>query len=281
MSRNNISRTGARPDTSPPVPTQAQSPLHFVAPTEFVELPSKGLGYADTHPLSNKETIEIRYMTAKDEDILSSVTLLKKGLAIERFLENIIVDKNIKAKSLLVGDRNAIIIAARISGYGADYQTQINCPACGAPHSFDFDLNDQKIKESEVSEALDMATTETGNFVTTMPFSKFKVEFKLLKGEDENYLSQLAANKTKNKMPNTALTDQYKRMIVSIQGNNNQQIINEYVNVMPTLDSRHLRLCYKHAAPDVQILKDFNCSSCGFEQELEVPFGADFFWPDR
>lgn len=122
-------------------------PLHFIAPTEFVELPSKGIGYLEDHPLHNKETIEIRFMTAKDEDILASRALLKKGIALERFMENIIVDKDIKPGGLFVGDRNAIIIAARRSGYGANYETLVTCPACGAKNTFSFDLNNAKIHE--------------------------------------------------------------------------------------------------------------------------------------
>ena len=88
-----------------------------MTPTEFVELPSAGIGYADTHPLHQQDTVEIRFMTAKDEDILSSQTLLKKGIAIDRFVDNILVNKTINSSNLLIGDKNAILIAARVSGY--------------------------------------------------------------------------------------------------------------------------------------------------------------------
>ena len=143
MSRNNNGRTGAVPQADAPMTetTDVKSPLHFVAPTEFVDLPSRGLGYDTGHPMHGKDTIEIRYMTAKDEDILTSKTLLKKGIAVERFLDNIIVDKQVKASTLLTGDRNAIIIAARISGYGADYTTQVTSPACSETSQFSYDLN--------------------------------------------------------------------------------------------------------------------------------------------
>ena len=111
----------------PQVMTQGgeENPFSFVIPTEFVELPSKGLFYPPNHPLHNQETIEIKQMTAKEEDILTSRSLLKKGVAIERVISSVIMDKRIKPATLLVGDRNAIIIAARISGYGSDYATKI------------------------------------------------------------------------------------------------------------------------------------------------------------
>ncbi len=282
MSRNNNDRVSGTTTTDSPAPTTATfDPLHFVAPTEFVDLPSRGLGYEEGHPLYQKDTIEIRFMTAKDEDILSSRTLLKKGLAVERFLDNIIVDKTIKSGDLLVGDRNAILIASRISGYGADYETQVNCPACGARGDFCFDLNDQNIKETQLDETLELTKTGTGNFNVKMPYSKFNIEFRLLKGKDEAAITKLAANKSKNKMTESMLTDQYKMMIVSIEGHTDRNIIERYVDNMPTIDSRHLRACYKLAAPDVKIKQTYTCPSCGNEEGLEVPFGADFFWPDR
>ena len=272
----------AQQSDTPPQQKQKQfDPLHFVAPTEFVELPSKGIGYEENHPLFQKDTIEIRFMTAKDEDILSSRTLLKKGVAIERFLDNIIVDKSIKSTDLLVGDRNAILIASRISGYGANYETQITCPACATRSPFTFDLNEQQIKESELSDELELTKKENGNFNTVVPYSKFNIEFKLLKGSDENYLAKLTTSKTKNKLDSSVLTDQYKMMIMSIEEHNERDIINKYVDNMPTVDSRHLRACYKLAAPDVKIFQTFVCPSCGNEEGMEVPFGADFFWPDR
>jgi len=285
--RNNEERMlgGHKPEhaDAPPQVQQEKKfdPLHFVAPTEFVDLPSQGKGYPENHPLHGEETIEIRYMTAKDEDILSSQTLLKKGVALERFLQNIIVNRGVDTKKLFVADRNAILIAARVSGYGNVYETKINCPSCGASSEQHFDLNDKKIYYSNPNKELGVEETGAGTFTTTMPHSKFKVEFKLLLGEDEIYIAKMSTTRRKNKMVETMLTDQYKRMIVSIEGHRDQSIIDRYVDAMPTIDSRHLRLCYKTTAPDVKISDNFSCPSCGFEQEMEVPFGADFFWPDR
>ncbi len=283
MSRNNMDRTGA-PPADAPIIQQAESgfnPLSFVAPTEMVDLPSKGKGYPANHPLHNKETVEIKFMTAKEEDILASQSLIKKGIVIERFIESILLDKNIKPKDMLTGDRNAVIIAARISGYGSDYETKVNCPSCQKSSKFEFDLNDQKIHQTEVSEDLNLTHTEDGLFQTLMPFSKFKIKFKLLKGEDEMYLAKLMNNKRKGKLQESVLTDQMKRLIVEIEGHSDRNIVNKYVDNMPTLDSRHLRVCYKLANPDVKVANQFTCPSCGFEEGMEVPFGADFFWPDR
>ena len=277
-----MERMGAVPQAEAPTTAAAnvQSPMHFVAPTEFVELPSQGLGYDSSHPMHGKDTIEIRFMTAKDEDILTSKTLLKKGVALERFIDNIIVDKNIKASSLLVGDRNAIVIASRISGYGPDYETKVTCPSCGNVSEVSFDLTKTFVNESQIDEKMGLTKTEDGNFSVMMPLSKFKVDFRLLTGEDEAYLTQLATNKTKGNLSENTLTDQYKRMIVSVQGHTDKSVIQNFVDNMPTRDSRFFRSCYKIANPDVKVIDNFSCTACGFEQELEVPFGADFFWPE-
>ena len=125
----------------------ATNVLDFITPTEIVDLPSKGLGYPKNHPLCGKDSVEIKYMTAKEEDILSSASLLKKGIALERFLKAILKDQSIDPETMLSGDRNAVIIAARSSGYGFDYDTKVNCPSCGEANKMSFDLSNPKIKE--------------------------------------------------------------------------------------------------------------------------------------
>ena len=256
------------------------SPLDFVNPTEFVELPSKGIGYPEGHPLKGQEVVEIRFMTAKDEDILTSQTLLKKGLALERFMQNIIIG-NIDSKSLLVGDRNAILIAARASGYGNIYEVNTSCPNCGEKQFEQFDISNPKVHESAWSEDGSLVTrTEQGTFIARTPMTNFDIELRLLTGNDEIELATLNNNKRKKKLLETTMTDQFKRMIVSISGHEDRMIINKYVDRMPAQDARFLRNVYKTISPNVKVCKDFSCNACGHSQELEVPFGADFFWPD-
>ena len=120
---------GHKPTPSEEAP-QMPNPMDFVTPTQFVDLPSKGR-YPEGHPLKGKDSIEIRYMTAKDEDVLTNRSLLKKGLAIDRLIRNLIVDKSVNGRHLYAGDRNAIIVFARASAYGADYRAKIQCPNCG------------------------------------------------------------------------------------------------------------------------------------------------------
>ena len=279
MSRNNQERVGARESTD--VPPELTNRLEFVAPTEFVELPSRGKGYAETHPLYNQEVIEIKFMTAKDEDILSSQTLIKKGLAIERFLQNIIVNKKIKSDSILSGDRNAILIAARKSGYGSLYETKVTCPNCGNLQECVFDLENPAIDETSIDEDLNIKETNRGTFLVTPPLSQFNVELKLLTGKEENVMAAAARARQKKKQLESLVSDQLKLMIVSVEGHEDRKTINMYADNIPTQDTRHLRKAFKAITPNVRITEDFECASCSHEQELEVPFGTDFFGPDR
>ena len=131
--RNNLDRLGADNSgsdaTGAVVSTQQQTQMQFVAPTEFVDLPSRGEFYPEDHPLHNKETIEIRYMTARDEDILVNKSYIQKGVVLEKLLESVILDKNIPVSSLLGGDKNAVLIATRVTGYGSEYETKVACPS--------------------------------------------------------------------------------------------------------------------------------------------------------
>ena len=277
--KNELEQNGVR-NMHQDAPPQ-KSLLDFVSPTDFVELPSKGIFYPEGHPLHNKEVIEIKYMTAKEEDILTSETLLKKGLAIERFLESIVLDKSIKVNELLIGDRNAILIAARISGYGDSYDTKYACPACGTQNDFSFDISKPQIHHPDPDGLKTIEKNERGNFVFKLPVTEFKVECRLLTGKDENYLVEMTKNKKKQRLQDSAITDQFKMMILSINNVTDKTMINQFIDVMPAADARSLRLAYASCTPNVKIKDDFSCISCGHMQELEVPFGADFFWPDR
>ena len=134
---------GHKPTPSEDAPPMG-NPMDFVTPSEFVMLPSRGR-YPEGHPLHGEESIEIKYMTAKEEDILTSPSLLSKGIALDRLISSVVLDKSINTASLLPCDRNAVLIAARITGFGPDYESGYVCPLCGAEGEATFDLNDHEI----------------------------------------------------------------------------------------------------------------------------------------
>ena len=249
--------------------------LHFVAPTELVELPSKGLLYPEGHPLHNQEEIEIKLMTAKEEDILVNKSLLKKGVALDRMLQSIILNKKIKLDDLLVSDKNAIVIAARISAYGSDYKAQVTCPSCNATSNYEFDLEDKELKYLYEHDREDITIAESGNFLTTLPKTGVQIEFKLLRGRDERKLLE-SNKKNKGVIP---LTDQFKSFVVSANGVSDKKMIADFVDVLPAYDSKFLRTAYMAVLPAVNLEQYFECPECDHSQDMEVPFTVEFFWP--
>ena len=285
MARNK-ERTGARQQQAdPPAPLMQEDNnsggFSFVVPTEFIELPSEGKYYPEGHPLHGESTLEIKQMTAKEEDLLTSRSLLKKGIALDRLLKSVVVNKQIDTNSLLVGDRNAILIATRVSGYGADYQTKITCPSCNTAQDYAFDLNDADVYDGTGFTENEAVSNGDGTFTTTLPRTKIEVTFRLLNGTDEKNLVNQVENARKKRRPENGITRQLKQIILAVNGDDTQKSINYAVENMPSMDARHLRLAYKLATPNVDLTQTFECNECDYEQDMEVPLTADFFWPDR
>tara|TARA_Y100000310_G_C20645252_1_gene796195 strand:+ start:598 stop:1494 length:897 start_codon:yes stop_codon:yes gene_type:complete len=298
MSRNNQDRLGIQvPADMPPVfsnndpnlnqnnangPDPTTDPLSFAVPTEMVDLPSRGKYYPEGHPLCNAEEIEIRYMTAKDEDVLNSRALLKKGIAIDRFLQGIVVNKNIKVDSLLIGDRNAIIVSSRITGYGEDYNTRVTCPNCGSTSSHDFNLEEAlEVQYGHDFEGMNIVPTQINTFVVTLPRTEVAVEVRLMTGNDEKRLLKMSESKKRNNLPDAVLTDQFKAFIVAINENSEPALINKFIDLMPAIDARYLRKAYSQIIPNVALKNDFMCEGCDYDQIIDIPFTAEFFWPGQ
>ena len=285
--RNNSERVGApHPDapTPEPVTTEQQiDPLSFVVPTEFVVLPSRGLYYPTDHPLYNQEAIEIKYMTAKEEDLLSSRSLIEKGLVLDRLIENLLVNRRIRSRDLLIADRNAILVAARSSGYGSDYKTKVTCRECTHVDTYDYNLQEALMSQPLADEELKEIGVEYlgGNtFKVNIPNSPVDVEFRLLNGHDEHSMMNLAAKRKKKKVSDRLITDQLNFMIVSVMGHVEPEMITKYVDSLPLRDSKFLRKTYEKVSPSIALRKEFVCNECDYEDDIDFPFTVDFFWPD-
>ena len=275
--RDNSKRFTASADPAPAA-AEVSNTLDFSTPTEIVDLPSRGKFYSEAHPLHNQETIEIKYMTAKDEDILTSPTLLKKGLAVDRFLQNIVLNKRINVNSLLTGDKNAILVASRINGFGADYTTKVTCPACATVSENTFDLTEVQEYYGDNFEDYDISPTEHGNFVVKLPRTGFEVEVRLLTSKDENELAAKMQQNKKRSAHETNLTDQLRKIIVSVNGIEELKTINQFITHLPAFDSRYLRAAYLKMVPGLDMTQYFTCDACGFEKEVDIPLTVDFFW---
>lgn len=280
--RNNEERLGsnmARQDPFVPQAPQAAdasaAPLSFIVPTEHVMLPSGGKFYPEHHPLHGKDSIEIKQMTAKEEDILTSKNLLKKGVALDKLIQSLVVDKNINTDTLTIEDRNAIIVAARISAYGEEYATQVACPECETKVKHTFNLL-EKLENQKIPESITIAGD--GTFDLLLPSTKWKIKCRALNGYDEKAILKLSEAKKNGKESDSLLLEQLKMTIVEIQGVSDKEMINRAIDAMPAKDSKYIRGMYERIVIPLDMTKTFKCQNCEYESTLEVPLTADFFW---
>ena len=285
MPRNNTRRTGSTPkkETQEVTPAPPTSVLDFVNPTEHVALPSGGRFYDEDHPLHGQDTVEIRFMTAKDEDILTSQSLLRNGTALEKLMQNILVDKRINPSSLLIGDRSAILIAARATGYGNTYKTKVTCPSCGETSNVSFDVTNFETFEGDedAQKELGVKVTADNTYTVKLPLTTVTAEFRLLTGADEMAISKNLQKKRNADILDGSFSTQFTRAIISLNTETDRNIIQQFALMMPAADSRQLRAAIRSVTPNLDLTQDFECPECGYGQEMEVPITADFFWPDR
>jgi hypothetical protein len=238
----------------------------FKLPTETIELPSKGLLYPEDSELA-KGVLEMKYMTAREEDILTNQSYIKNGTVLDKLMKSLIVTK-INYDDLLVGDKNAIMIAARILGYGAEYVFDY----AGEEQIVDLSSLDNKEIKKE------LFASRTNEFTFTLPKSKNNITFKLLTHKDEQEISrELEGLKKINKDSSPELSTRLKYIITSVEGKRDKKDIREFVdNYLLAQDSRSLREYIREIQPDV----DLTFFPDGSEDRVNLPIGLKFFWPD-
>ena len=241
--------------------------MDFTLPTETIELPSKGLLYPEGHPLKSG-TIEMKYMTAKEEDILSNQSYIQKGTVLDKLLQSLIVTK-FDYNDLLVGDKNALMVAARILGYGKDYKFTYK----GEEQTVDLSTLEAKPLAEEVTQAT------TNEFTFTLPTSGATVTFNLITHKHEADITQELEG-LKKLSPNSSppeLTTRLKHIITSVNGERDKKSIRQFVdNYFLAADSRALRSKIVEITPDVDLT--FFPEPDG--AKVDIPIGLRFFWPD-
>ena len=255
---------------------QEEVPQKSQFPTEEVTLPSKGLLYSQNSPLS-KGIIEMKYMTAKEEDLLTNANYIKNGTVIDKLLKSLIVTP-CDYDQLLIGDKNAIMVAARILGYGADYEFKYNHPVTGEEEIVSVDLT--TIEDKFIDDSL----VEKGKneFHFTLPASKKPVTFKLLThGDDKKIESELKGLKKLHKGNVPEMTTRVKHTIISIEGDYEKKSIRQFVdNELLARDARALRNHIREIQPDIDLKFDFEGEDGHIEENVSLPINANFFWPD-
>ena len=238
----------------------------FKFPSETIELPSKGLLYPEDNPLSSGK-IEIKYMTAREEDILTNQAYIEKGTVLDKLIESLIVDKNVNYKDLIIGDKNAVLVTARVLGYGKNYTFNLK----GEEHTVDLtEVDNREIDESKY-------TKGENSFSFKLPNSDNEITYKILNGHDEAKIDQeLRGLKKINKNASPELSTRLKYLITSVNGETESKKIREFVdNYLLAMDSRALREHIRDTQPDVDLTFDLEG-----EGEVTIPIGINFFWPD-
>ena len=240
-------------------------------PSEVIDLPSEGRLYPEGHPLKDGK-IEIKYMTAKEEDILTSANLIKKGVVIDRLIDSLILTTGVKSDDLILGDKNAVMVAARILAYGPDYTCEIQNPNTGEVITEKFNLADCPFKK------LPKNITEN-KFELELPISKKKVTFKLLSGKEEALINEeLKASEKINSEVKPELTTRLRHTITSVDGDESQSTINNFVQNMLARDSMHLRNEIKNVTPDIELTQAIEIG--GESVKVDIPMTVGFFWPN-
>ncbi len=276
---NNVSNEEMKRRALAEYDTNKQKEKKF--PTEIVELPSKGLIYPEGNPLTTG-TVEMKYMTAREEDLLTTQSLIKQGVVLDKLFQALIIGngegKKINYSDLIAGDKNAIMIAARVLGYGKDYEITVETPS-GDTITETVDLT--TIDNKSVDESL--MTPYQNSFELELPVCQRTVTIKILNHRDEkNIEADVKSSKKLNKLRgvNNDVTVRLRHIITSIDGDESPKVIRDFVeNDLLAIDSKALREYYKNIAPDIDILVTLEDPDTGDDFDVSLPIGVNFFWP--
>jgi len=276
--RNEIFSAAQQSHPNVPMEDVMKDDFSWQVPVESVPIPSQGKIYPEDSPLYRKETIEIKAMTASEEDILASRALIQKGEVLNYLIKSCVINKSINPQDLLSGDRNALMIAIRVTGYGTDYHASANCKACDARNTQIFNLGNLEIKRLKV----EPVTLGVNLFEYTLPVTKKKVGFKLLTGHDQHEIDTISERKRKmfpDDVVGTNVTSKLLYSIQSVDGISDKNKIRKFIQNMPALDSRKLRKYMEDIEPGIDMATWMTCTECGEETKVSLPVTTEFFWP--
>ena len=265
-----------RPSINQPIPPPQKAESKF--PTEVINLPSRGWFYSSDNPLSTGQ-IELKMMTAKEEDILTSPNLIQKNIVLDKLLESVTVNKAIPLDDMLICDRNAAFFAVRRLAYGDKYEATLTCGRCGKENSLTIDLGKMD------SRPFDFEKYPKGenSFAFKLPYSGHTITFKLLTKKDENLIEQELKGMEKiSKDFRREITTRLGHIITSLNGNTERAAIRRFVNEeLVSKDSLALRTHLRETMPDIDSTFEFTCDHCGNgPRKEETPMGVSFFWPN-
>jgi len=261
-----------------PVSNPVHDDFGWTVPVESIPLPSNGKVYPASSALHGKETLQIKAMTAHEEDILTSRALMKEGTVLTYLIKSCLIDKTINPNEMLNGDRLALLVAIRVTGYGPAYKVDAECSSCNTLQKGEFDLSNLTIKRLSIHPV----SPGTNQFECVLPVTKKRVMFRFLTGRDDEEREAILARRKKS-MPDllvdNVVTSKLEFSIISIDGITDRTKINAFIKSMPAHDSRTLRKYMIDIEPGIDMTDDLTCVKCGAVTRVSLPLGSSFFWP--
>lgn len=249
--------------------TATQVQPQYQAPFDIIPLPSNGILYPN-----NLATVKVEYLTASDENILTSPNLVQSGKVFKVLLEGKVKNLPFSVDELLIGDRNSILLFLRATGYGELYPVKITDPNTG--ESFETVVNLRELKQKELTAKPD----ENGEFPFILPASKKQIKFRLLRAKDEEELASLAERKMKANMAiSSVLTDRMVRQITEIDGVRDKILIETNIMMMIAKDAFAFREYYDSIEPGIDT-RITAVTPSGSLVETFFRIQPNFFWPD-
>jgi len=248
-------------------------------PIESIPLPSKGVVYSPDSTLYNRETLHVKAMTAHEEDILASQAYIKEGTVLTELIKSCVTDKTIDADDLINGDRVALMVGIRITGYGPEYKASASCESCGKRNNITADLSALPITRLNIKPIQD----GQNEFEFELPVTKKTVTFKFLTNNDDKERATIAKNQSKilNKKVDKNVTSFIEHSLLSVDGKTDRLKIRHFVMNMPAFDSRALRQYISENEPGIEMRWNFECVDCRAENDTNLPITAEFFWPSK
>jgi rubredoxin len=253
------------------------SDFSFIIPKHLVDLPSQGVFYPENHPLKQNPVVEIKEITAKEEDIIVNRDYAKENSTIDRLLQSVLISPKIPIEDILPGDKATMLFWLRIHSFGPDYPVSVACPSCGEKHEKTYDLNDC-IATQAFNTPKDCILTENNTFVYELPKTKAKIEFRIANGKDEKDLEARLKKYDKYNVVYNRSSQELALITISINGQ--PMDFAKVYDQIPATDLRALRKKIREATPTTEIVTDFECSSCGHEETTFLPITTKFFWPE-
>ena len=250
----------------------------YVPPVSSVKLPSRGLTYPPESPLYRLESVDIKPVTAKEENILSSPVLIKKGIVLTTLMRACITNRTIDPDQMLVGDRNAILTAIRVSAYGPTYKARVTCPDCGEGADHDFDLSKLTLKTLDEEPS---GGPGTNQFDFKLPVSGRTATFKMMDAQTVANLERDVEAVRKKTGQEQSVTLRLQAQVIALSGVSDPKKLAGALGDLAARDARALRAHMDDISPGVDMTQEYPCNSCGKTSEVDIPIGTEFFWPSE